>query len=60
MILNEDVVVLLTETVPPSLIPVTVVVVAKVNVLPSADIPVTSLKTGVLAVPALNDIIAPV
>ena len=58
--LNVDVVVLLTGTVPPILIPVTVGVVARVNVLPSADIPVTSLKTGVLAVPSLNDIIAPV
>ena len=41
--LNVDDVVLLVATVPPTLIPVTLVVAAKVNVLPSTDILVTSL-----------------
>ena len=43
LILNVDDVVLLVATVPPTLIPVTLVVGAKVNVLPSTDILVTSL-----------------
>ena len=60
LILNVDVVVLLVATVPPTLIPVTLVVDAKVSVLPSADMPVTSLKTGTDDAPSLNDIIDPV
>jgi hypothetical protein len=60
LILNVDDVVLLVATVPPSHIPATLAVVPKVNVLPSTDMPVTSLKIGTDPVPALNDIIDPV
>ena len=40
--------------------PLTLVVAAKVNVLPSVDIFVTLLKTGTEPEPSLNDIIEPV
>ena len=49
-----DVVVLFVATVPPTLIPATLVVVPKVNVLPSVDMSITSLKTGTDDSPSLN------
>ena len=58
--LNVDVVVLFVATVPPTLIPATLVVVPKVNVLPSVDMSITSLKTGTDDSPSLNEIIEPV
>ena len=60
LILNVDDVVLLAETVAPTLTPTTLDCDAKVNVFPSADIPVTLLKTGRLSIPLEKEIIEPV